>query len=64
MRTSCPKKREKLGKYFMDLWRRRGLQFGLGLGLFLLIVLCGCQNPFARPPLVGIILWNQEIQSL
>ena len=48
----------------MDLWRRRGLQFGLGLGLFLLIILCGCQNPFARPPLVGIILWNQEIQSL
>jgi|GEM_PF-5279299 len=48
----------------MDLWRRRGLQFGLGLGLFLLIVLCGCQNPFARPALVGIILWNQEIQSL
>jgi putative tryptophan/tyrosine transport system substrate-binding protein len=48
----------------MDTWRRRGLQFGLGLGLFLLVVLCGCQNPFSRPPLVGIILWNLEIQSL
>ena len=48
----------------MDLWRRRGLQFGLGLGLILLVVLCGCQSPFSQPPLVGIILWNQEIQSL
>ena len=48
----------------MDLWRRRGLQFGLGLGFFLLVLLCGCQNPFSRPPLVGIILWNLEIQSL
>ncbi len=48
----------------MNLWRRRGLQFSLGFGLLCLIILCGCQNPFANPPLVGIILWNKEIQSL
>jgi putative ABC transport system substrate-binding protein len=48
----------------MDEMRRRGLQIGLGFGLFLLIMLCGCQNPWSQPPLVGIILWNQEIQSL
>jgi len=47
----------------MELWRRRGLQFGLGLGLFLVAILCGCQNSFSQPPLVGIILWNQDIQS-
>ena len=47
----------------MEIWRRRGLQFGLGLGLFLLAILVGCQNPFSQPPLVGIILWNQDIQS-
>jgi ABC-type uncharacterized transport system substrate-binding protein len=47
----------------MEIWRRRGLQFGLGLGLILLALLCGCQNPFSQPPLVGIILWNQNIQS-
>ena len=48
----------------MDLWRRRGLRFGLWLRLCLLVILCGCQNPLSQPPLVGIILWNQEIQSL
>jgi putative tryptophan/tyrosine transport system substrate-binding protein len=48
----------------MNPWWRRGLQFCLGFGLILLILLCGCQNPFPKPPLVGIILWNQEIQSL
>jgi len=48
----------------MDGRRRRGLHFGLGLGLCLLVLLCGCQNPWSQPPLVGIILWNQEIQSL
>jgi putative ABC transport system substrate-binding protein len=47
----------------MKTWRRRGLQFGPGLVLFLLMVLCGCQSPFTQPPLVGIILWNQDIQS-
>jgi putative ABC transport system substrate-binding protein len=47
----------------MKIWRRRGLQLGLGLGLILLFLLCGCQNPFPQPPLVGIILWNQDIQS-
>jgi putative tryptophan/tyrosine transport system substrate-binding protein len=47
----------------MEIWRRRGLQLGLVLGLFLLALLCGCQNPFSQPPLVGIILWNQDIQS-
>jgi putative ABC transport system substrate-binding protein len=47
----------------MEIWRRRELQFGLGLGLLLLILLGGCQNPFSKPPLVGIILWNQDIQS-
>jgi putative ABC transport system substrate-binding protein len=47
----------------MEIWRRRGGQFGLILGLFLLVLLCGCQNPFSQPPLVGIILWNQDIQS-
>jgi len=47
----------------MPNWRRRGLQASLGLGLLLLIVLCGCQNPFQSQPLVGIILWDQEIQS-
>jgi putative ABC transport system substrate-binding protein len=60
---SLSEKERKHGKIFMDTWRRRGLQFGLGLGLFLLVVLCGCQNPLQQPPLVGIILWNQEIQS-
>jgi hypothetical protein len=30
----------------MDTWRRRGLQFGLGLGLFLLMVLCRYQITF------------------
>jgi putative tryptophan/tyrosine transport system substrate-binding protein len=48
----------------MNMWRRRGLQFSLGFGLLCLIILCGCQNPFTKPPLVGIILWNKEIQSL
>ena len=48
----------------MNLWRRRGLKFSLGFGLLCLIILCGCQNPFANPPLVGIILWNKEIHSL
>jgi len=47
----------------MPKWRRRGLQGGLGLGLVLLVVLGGCQNPFQSKPLVGIILWDQEIQS-
>jgi putative ABC transport system substrate-binding protein len=47
----------------MHTWRRRGLQGGLGLGLLLFVVLCACQNPFQPPPLVGIILWDQEIQS-
>ena len=47
----------------MEIWRRRELQFGLGLGLFLLVILCGCQDPFSKPPLVGIILWNQDILS-
>jgi putative ABC transport system substrate-binding protein len=61
--NSLSEKEKKHGKKSMDTWRRRGLQFGLGLGLFLLMVLCGCQNPFKQPPLVGIILWNQEIQS-
>jgi putative tryptophan/tyrosine transport system substrate-binding protein len=36
----------------------------LSLGLFLLILGGGCQNPFRQPPLVGIISWNQEIQSI
>jgi putative tryptophan/tyrosine transport system substrate-binding protein len=45
----------------MNMWRHRGLQ--VALGLFMLVVWCGCQNPFHSPPLVGIILWNQEIQS-
>ena len=47
----------------MKIWRRRELQFGLGLGLFLLAILCVCQNLFSKPPLVSIILWNQDIQS-
>ena len=47
----------------MPIWRRRGLQFTLGLGLLLLILQCGCQNRGTPSPLVGIILWNQEIQS-
>jgi putative ABC transport system substrate-binding protein len=55
--------RKNLGSNLMEIWRRRGLQFGLGLGLFLLALLCGCQKPFSQPPLVGIILWNQDIQS-
>jgi len=46
----------------MNLWRHRALQ--AALGLFLLVALWGCQNPFQSPPLVGIILWNPEIQSL
>lgn len=45
----------------MNTWRRRGLQIALGLLLF--VLLCGCQDLFQPPPLVGIILWNQEIQS-
>jgi putative ABC transport system substrate-binding protein len=56
-------KRKNLGSNFMEIWRRRELQFGLGLGLLLILLLCGCQNPFSKPPLVGIILWNQDIQS-
>jgi len=48
----------------MATWRRRSLELVLGVGLFLLLAFCGCQNPFAQPPLVGVILWNQEIQSL
>jgi putative ABC transport system substrate-binding protein len=52
-----------MGSNFMEIRRRRELQFGLGLGLFLLLILYGCQNPFSRPLLVGIILWNQDIQS-
>jgi putative ABC transport system substrate-binding protein len=55
--------RKNLGNNFMEIWRRRELQLGLVLGLFLLVILGGCQNPFAQPPLVGIILWNQDIQS-
>jgi putative tryptophan/tyrosine transport system substrate-binding protein len=55
---------KKPWKKSMDTWRGWSLQFGLRLGLFLLVVLCGCQDPFRQPPLVGIILWNQEIQSL
>jgi putative ABC transport system substrate-binding protein len=47
----------------MELWRPRELQLCLGLGLLLLILLCGCQTPFSKPPLVGIILWDQDIQS-
>jgi putative ABC transport system substrate-binding protein len=47
----------------MPKWRRQGLQGGLGLGLLLFVLLCGCQNPFQSQPLVGIILWDQEIQS-
>ena len=46
----------------MNTWRPWGRQ--VALGLFLLVAWCGCQDPFQRPPLVGIILWNQEIQSL
>ncbi|MFW6122759.1 MAG: ABC transporter substrate-binding protein [Thermodesulfobacteriota bacterium] len=46
----------------MSVWRPRGLQ--AALGLFLLVALWGCQNPFQSPPLVGIILWSPEIQSL
>ncbi len=46
----------------MDAWRK--WSFPLSLGLFLLILGGGCQNPFRRPPLVGIISWNQEIQSI
>jgi putative ABC transport system substrate-binding protein len=55
--------RKNLGNNFMEIWRRREMQFGLGLGLLLLVFLCGCQNHFSKPPLVGIILWNQDIQS-
>ncbi|MFZ2089079.1 MAG: ABC transporter substrate-binding protein [Desulfobaccales bacterium] len=47
----------------MALWRRGAQLLALGVGLFLLLILCGCQNPFQQPPLVGIILWNQDIQS-
>ncbi len=32
----------------MNIWRRRGLRFSLGFGLLCLIILCGCQNPFAE----------------
>ncbi len=46
----------------MSRWRLWVLQ--ATLGLFLLMTWCGCQNPLQSPPLVGIILWNQEIQSL
>ena len=47
----------------METWRHRGLGIVLGLGLLLLLVFFGCQNPFTQPPLVGVIRWNQEIQS-
>lgn len=33
------------------------------LGLLLLVFWCGCQTPWVPLPLVGIILWNQDIQS-
>lgn len=45
----------------MNMWGLRGLH--VALGLVVLLAWCGCQNPFQSPPLVGIILWNQEIQS-
>jgi putative ABC transport system substrate-binding protein len=48
----------------MATWRRGVLLGGLGLGLIFLVILCGCQNPFRQLPLVGVILWNQDIQSL
>ena len=47
----------------MATWWCRDLRLVLGLGLFLLLVSYGCQDPFTQSPLVGVILWNQEIQS-
>jgi putative tryptophan/tyrosine transport system substrate-binding protein len=52
----------KPGKNCMNIWWRRGRQGALTLFLWV-VVLGGCQNPFSPPPLVGIILWSQEIQS-
>ena len=48
----------------MDMGRHRGVHYGLGLGLFLLVMLCGCQYPLQSPPLGGITLWDKEIQSV
>jgi putative tryptophan/tyrosine transport system substrate-binding protein len=46
----------------MDTWRKWSSLSSLGF--FLLMLLGGCQNPFRQPPLVGIISWNQDIQSI
>jgi putative tryptophan/tyrosine transport system substrate-binding protein len=46
----------------MNFWRK--WVSPLGLGLCLLILGGGCQNPFRQPPLVGIISWNQEMESI
>jgi putative ABC transport system substrate-binding protein len=47
----------------MGMRPRPILSVRLAIGWFLLTFLCGCQNPFSQPPLVGIILWNQDMQS-
>lgn len=46
----------------MDIWRKWSALYSLGLGVLMLV--SGCQNPFRQPPLVGIISWNQDIQAI
>lgn len=47
----------------MRSWGRRLLRGGAGLGLFLLVLLAGCGLSSSGLPLVGLIIWDQEISA-